>query len=73
MIWRPSTSVRRAVHRAPTIEPRLRTENSRVKVPSPPPSGPVTSSGIVTWKLKAKVPMAAIITSGTNRSGWERT
>ena len=35
-------------------------------MPSLPPSVPVTSSGIVTEKLKANVPTIAIITSGTN-------
>ena len=35
-------------------------------MPSLPPSVPVTRSGMVTEKLKANVPMMAIITSGTN-------
>ena len=35
-------------------------------MPSLPPSERVTSSGMVTEKLKASVPTIAIITSGTN-------
>ena len=64
--WRLVTSSRRAVHSAPTSEPRLSTENSTVNVPSLPPRVAVTSSGMVTEKLKANVPTIAIITSGTN-------
>ena len=66
------TRERLAVARAPIREPTLSTENSRVKVPVPPESGPSTSSGTVTWKLKANVPIIAIITSGTSRLGSER-
>ena len=66
------TVVRRAVLSAPISEPRLSTENSRVKVPVPPWSGPSTSSGTVTWKLKAKVPISAIMISGTSRLGSDR-
>ena len=64
---------RRAVVRAPTSDPRLSTENSSVKVPSSPPRVRVTSSGIVTEKLKANVPTTAIITSGTSSCGSANT
>ena len=63
---RAVTTRRRAVPSAPTSEPRLSTLNSRVNVPSVPPSVVFTSRGMVTEKLKASVPIRAIITSGTN-------
>ena len=58
--------------RAPASEPTLTTEKSRVKVASLPLSVLVTNSGITVWKLNARVPTSAIITSGTQRSGTVR-
>ncbi len=52
--WSVVTSVRRAVSSAPTSEPALSAENSSVNDVVLPPSGPFTSSGTVTEKLKAR-------------------
>ena len=61
--------LRRAVARAPTSEPALTTDISRVKVTSEPPRSRVANRGRTVWKLKARVPITAIMTSGIHSSG----
>jgi hypothetical protein len=71
-------SLRRAVASAPASDPTLITENSTVKAVSEVLALAcgrkvcLTSSGMTTWKLKARVPIRAIIISGMKRSGTER-
>ena len=60
---------RRAVHRAPTSEPRLMQEKRMVKVAFDRSKVRVTSSGRTTWKLKDRVPTTAIIASGHGEHG----
>ena len=65
--------LRRAVASAPTSDPTLMTENRIVNVVSVPPRSCGDEQRKTTWKLKASVPMTAIITSGIHRSGTLRT
>ena len=60
---------RRAVASAPTRDPALTTDISRVKVTSLPRRSRVANRGSTVWKLKARVPTTAIITSGIHSSG----
>ena len=64
--------MRRAESSAPTSEPTLTTDISSVNVGSLPPRSRVVKSGRTTWKLKASVPMIAIMMSGTHSSGMLR-
>ena len=66
------TSVRRAESSAPTSEPTLTTDISSVNVRSLPARSRVVKSGRTTWKLKASIPMTAIMMSGTHSSGMLR-
>ena len=60
--------VRRAERRAPSSDPTLTTDIRSVKVRSLPSRSRTANSGSTVWKLKASVPMTAIMMSGTHSS-----
>ena len=71
--WLRGIERRRAVARATRTAPKLMHEKKRVKACWLPPRASVINNGVDTEKLKARVPMIAIITIGTNRSGLDLT
>ena len=70
---RRSIDRRRAAARAPTRDPRLRTEKMSVKLASVPCRVRSTNSGMTTEKLNVSVPITATIARGSHRSGMFRT
>jgi hypothetical protein len=69
LTMRMSIVLRRAVASAPVSEPRLTTDISQVKVTVLPCRSRVVKRGSTVWKLKASVPMMAVMSSGTHSSG----
>jgi len=66
---RTPTFFRRAAAKAPTNDPTLTTDISNENVRSSPPRSRTAKRGSTVEKLKARVPMIAIMTSGTRSSG----
>ena len=66
---RTSTLLRLAARSAPRSEPTLVADIRSVKVTSLPSRSRVAKSGRTVEKLKARVPITAIITSGSHSSG----
>ena len=65
---RTDIEVRRADRSAPRSEPTLTTDISSEKVRSCPSRSRTANRGSTVWKLKASVPMTAIMMSGTRSS-----